>query len=87
MSVSLYIWLTAEKHPAEGQFLQGALNSEESLKLRASARIPVISSRDRQHLKNMNEHKQKIMHQAGAFYRTGYKVTQIKQPTRSNNKS
>jgi len=56
MSTSLYIRLTAETHQA-GQFLQAALNKEESLKLGGIARIPVISNRDWQHLKNLNEHK------------------------------
>jgi hypothetical protein len=59
MSTSLYIRLTAETHQAEGQFLQATLKREESLKLLGSTRTPVISNRDRQHLKNLNEHKQK----------------------------
>ena len=72
---SLHIRLRAETHQA-GQFLQTALNREESLKLRRIARIPVMSKRDRQHLKHLNEHK-KVMHQEGAFYRTGYEAADI----------
>jgi hypothetical protein len=43
--------LAGDMHPADGEFLQVALNREEFMKLRRRTRIPVISGSDEQQFK------------------------------------
>jgi len=43
--------LAADTHPADGEFLQAAVNKEEFLKFRERTEMPILFKRDGQHFK------------------------------------
>jgi hypothetical protein len=51
ISKSLLIWLAAETHLVDGEFLHVAVNREEFLKLRGRTRTPVMPKTGGQHFK------------------------------------